>query len=174
MASGLAKYIEQKRKLSEAAKAAPAGAAAKPPVVSARVVAEGRSGIRRIFIRDFQVISDGNPAGAGFDLGPAPGELLIGAVAGCLNHGYLIQAAQLGIVIDALEVSASATIKPGQIGNGSTEPVDLDFNYTAKISSPADDAVLDDLRQRVERNSFVYNVVTRGAAISGKIERVPA
>lgn len=173
MASGLAKYIAQKRKLFDAAKGKPVVQGA-PPVISARVVAEGRSGIRRIFIRDFQVISDGGPAGAGFDLGPAPGELLIGAVAGCLNHGYLIQAAQLGLVIDKLEVAASATIKPGQIGSGSTDPVDLDFTYTAQIASDASDEVLEDLRKRVELNSFVYNVVTRGTAVSGKIERVSA
>ncbi len=167
MASGLAKYIAQKaKKLKEAA--TPAGA---PPTITARVVAEGRSGIRRIFIRDFQIISDGSPAGAGFDLGPAPGELLIASVAGCLNHGYLIQAALHGIVLDSLEVTAWATIKPGQIGTGAADPVDLDFGYKAVISSPAGDAALEDLRNRVELNSFVYNVVTRGSRISGHIER---
>lgn len=168
MASGLAKYIAQKAKKLKETAATPAGA---PATISARVVAEGRSGIRRIFIRDFQIISDGSPAGAGFDLGPAPGELLIASVAGCLNHGYLIQAARLGIVLDSLEVTAWATVKPGQIGTGSADPVDLDFSYKAVISSPAGDAVLEDLRQRVELNSFVYNVVTRGTKIAGHIER---
>ncbi|WP_079213542.1 OsmC family protein [Brucella pituitosa] len=170
MTSGLTKYIRHKRKLHDARKGQPAGTGQ----LSARVVAEGRSGIRRLFIRDFQIITDGSPAGGGFDLGPAPGELLIGAVAGCLNHGFLIQASLLDIQIDALEVVAEAVSKPGQIGTGSSEPVDLELRYTAKIQSPASDAELEDLRQRVEINSFVYNVVTRGASIAGRLERITA
>ncbi|MFT4182318.1 MAG: OsmC family protein [Rhizobium sp.] len=170
MTSGLTKYIRHKRKLHDERQGKSFGNGQ----LSARVVAEGRSGIRRIFIRDFQVISDGSPAGAGFDLGPAPGELLIGAVAACLNHGYLIQAALLDIEIDTLEVVAKATSKPGQIGTGLKEPVDLDLRYTARIASPASDEELENLRQKVELNSFVYNVVTRGASIAGRLERIEA
>ncbi|HMM62599.1 MAG TPA: OsmC family protein [Mesorhizobium sp.] len=120
------------------------------------------------------MISDGSPAGGGFDLGPAPGELLIGAVAACLNHGYLIQAALLDIELDALEVTAEAVSRPGQIGTGSKEPVDLGLRYTAKIASGASDEELENLRRQVELNSFVYNVVTRGAPIAGQVERIEA
>lgn len=167
MTSGLTKYIRHKRKLHDARGDKPVGSGS----LVARVVAEGRSGVRRIFIRNFQVISDGAPAGAGFDLGPAPGELLIGSLAACLNHGYLIQASLLDIELDSLEVTAEAAVKPGQIGSGATTPVDLGLRYTAKVTSSASDAELEALRQQVERHSFVFNVVTRGAAVSGKIER---
>ena len=170
MPTGLTKSIRHKRKLHDQRQGKPFGDGR----LSARVVAEGRSGIRRIFIRDFQVISDGSPAGGGFDLGPAPGELLIGAVAACLNHGYLIQAALLDIELDALEVTAEAVSRPGQIGTGSKEPVDLGLRYTAKIASGASDEELENLRRQVELNSFVYNVVTRGAPIAGQVERIEA
>jgi organic hydroperoxide reductase OsmC/OhrA len=167
MSSGLTKYIRHKKKRLDEQSKHPA----KPGRLEARVVAEGRSGVRRIFIRDFQIITDGKEAGGGFDLGPAPGELLLGSLAACLNHGFLIQAAQLGLDLDAVEVTIEGVIAPGTIGSGDTGPVDLGLSYTARIASSASDEELVDLQRRVELNSFVFNVVTRGSAVAGRIER---
>ncbi|RJG40608.1 OsmC family protein [Mesorhizobium sp. DCY119] len=170
MTSGLTKYIRYKRKrLDEQAKQ-PGG----PSRLEARAVAEGRAGVRRIFIREYQVISDGRQAGGGFDLGPAPGELLLGSLAACLNHGFLIQAALLDLELDAVEVEVEASIAPGVIGVASAEPVELGLAYTAKIISQASDEQLEYLRKRVELNSFVFNVVTRGSSVAGRIERTAA
>ena len=44
---------------------------------------EGHSGVRRIRIRDFRVISDSPPDFAGYSLGPPSPELLLGAISGC-------------------------------------------------------------------------------------------
>lgn len=170
MTSGLTKYIRHKRKRLEEQSRQPA----KPARLEARVVAEGRSGVRRIFIRDFQVITDGKEAGGGFDLGPAPGELLLGSLAACLNHGFLIQAAHLGLDLDAVEVRIGGVIAPGSIGSGDAGPVDLGLSYTAHIASRASDEELAELQRRVELNSFVFNVVTRGAPVAGRIERSAA
>ncbi len=66
--SNLREYLSQKRaallQRREQAKANGAG----PHTLSAKVTAEGRSGVRRIRIRDFQVISDSGPDFAGYNL----------------------------------------------------------------------------------------------------------
>jgi hypothetical protein len=68
--SSLNEYLEQKRAaLAERRK----GATDDSAIVSRsiRVKAEGRSGVRRIRIRDFQIVSDSPPDFAGYDLGRA-------------------------------------------------------------------------------------------------------
>ena len=48
--------------------------------LTAQVTAEGGSGIRRVRIRDFQIITDAKTAMAGYDLGPRAPEVLLGAL----------------------------------------------------------------------------------------------
>lgn len=64
--------------------------------LKATVRALGRSGVREIRIRDFQVISDSPPDFAGYNLGPASPELQLGVLGSCLTHITLIQAAERG------------------------------------------------------------------------------
>src|SRR5580698_1659579 len=119
--SSLNEYLEQKRgALSERRKAATDDSA----IVSrsVRVRAEGRSGVRRIRIRDFQVVSDSPPDFAGYDLGPSSPELQLGVLGSCLNHSYLIQAAALEVPLESIEIEVEATIDPraGSVGHETT------------------------------------------------------
>lgn len=59
---------------------------------SAKVKAKGRSGVREIRIRDFQIISDSPEDYAGYSLGPSSPELQLGVLGSCLAHITLIQA----------------------------------------------------------------------------------
>lgn len=67
--AGLNEYLVQKRQaLADRTARFEAGGLGVTHL-SAVVAAEGRSGIRRIRIRDFQVITDSPPDFAGYDLG---------------------------------------------------------------------------------------------------------
>ncbi len=90
-------YLEQKRDAWLAKKeAARNNPELKATPLKATVRALGRSGVREIRIRDFQVISDSPPDFAGYNLGPASPELQLGVLGSCLTHITLIQAAERG------------------------------------------------------------------------------
>src|SRR5688500_1137428 len=91
--------------------------------LTASVIAEGGSGVRRVRIRDFQIITDAGPAMAGYDLGPRAPEVLLGALGSCVSHTILIQAALQGIPIDSLVVDVSAD-------------VDRSEEHTSELQSP--------------------------------------
>ena len=73
--STLREYLVQKREALLARRARARAAGAAPHTLTARVRAEGRSGVRRIRIRDFQTLSDSPPDFAGYNFGPGSPEL---------------------------------------------------------------------------------------------------
>ena len=139
--------------------------------IKATVTAEGRSGIRRVRIREHQVISDAARVLAGYDLGPTAPELQLGALGSCLTHTFLIQAALAGIPIDALSVEVTGTVglRGGQTGPDEPPVVPRDLAYTATIDSPAAPAELDALRLAVERACPLYLLLTSPVAITGRV-----
>ena len=64
----------------------------------------GNTGVRPVKMGDYIVISDSAPGLAGHSLGPSSPEMLLGALASCLVHTYLLQATLLGIPLDNVEV----------------------------------------------------------------------
>ena len=95
--SNLAEYLFQKRKASLARKRRIENRELEPTPIKAAVFAEGRSGIRRIRIRDFQIVTDSPSDFAGYDLGSGSPELPLGVLGSCLNHSFLIPAASLEV-----------------------------------------------------------------------------
>jgi uncharacterized OsmC-like protein len=168
--SSLNEYLDQKRSaLAERRKSATDDSAIVSRSIRAK--AEGRSGVRRIRIRDFQIVSDSPPDFAGYDLGPGSPELLLAALGSCLTHTYLIQAADLGILLDSLEVEVSAPLDPraGLIGEGhSIFPEGL--TYTVHIESPASTAATARLREAVERACPVLNFLQAPRPIKGELQ----
>lgn len=147
--------------------------------IRATVTAEGRSGVRRVRIREHQVISDASRALAGYDLGPTAPELQLGALGSCLAHTFLIQAALAGIPIDAISVEVTGTVglRAGQTSPDEPPVVPQDLAYVAHIDSPATAEELDALRLAVERACPLYLLLTSPAAITGRVtspELVPA
>ncbi len=63
----------------------------------------GNTGVRPVRMGDYIVISDSAPGLAGHSLGPTAPEMLLGALASCLVHTYLLQAALLDIPLDSVE-----------------------------------------------------------------------
>ena len=110
--STLNEYLGENRHAIAARKSCIAVGDGAPMILTARVRAEGRSGIRRIRIRDFQVISDSEAGFAGYDLGPSSPELQLGVLGSCLTHTFLIQAATLGVPLDSLELEITGIIDP--------------------------------------------------------------
>ena len=137
----------------------------------AAVRAESGSGIRRIRVRDFQVISDSGPELAGYDLGPTSPELALGALGSCLTHTFLIQAALRGVPLEAVEVEVRGTIdaRAGQPGWEQVAFHPHDIRYTARISSPAAPEEIEALRAEVERVCPILNLLRRPQEIGGQV-----
>jgi uncharacterized OsmC-like protein len=170
--STLREYLGQKRAAllarREAAKANGAG----PHTLHAKVAAEGRSGVRRIRIRDFQIISDSPPDFAGYNLGPSSPELQLGVLGSCLTHIFLIQAADRQVPLDSLEVEISAQQDPraGQPGYEQIPIYPHNISYTVHITSPATDEEIAALHEAVERACPILNLLANPQQISGRIE----
>lgn len=167
----LNEYLGQKREAIDARKARVAAGESGPKTLTARVRAEGRSGVRRIRIRDFQVISDSEADFAGYDLGPSSPELQLGVLGSCLTHTFLIQAAALGVPLDSLDLEITGTIDP-RAGSPGFEAVPIyphGIRYAVTIASSAAPSEIEALRQAVERNCPILNLLRQPQAIAGEI-----
>ncbi|MGV9771478.1 OsmC family protein [Streptosporangium sp. NPDC003464] len=171
--STLREYLSHKRAALLARRAAPG---AGPVPLRAHVTAEGRSGVRRIRIRDFQIISDSGPDFAGYDLGPGSPELQAGVLGSCVTHIFLIKAAELDVPIDSLAVDVQAEYDPRAQQPDSTDiPVyPQNFRYEVQLSSPASDEELARLHAEVERVCPILNLIRNPQEISGSVTRVDA
>jgi uncharacterized OsmC-like protein len=165
--TGLRDYLDEKRAAVEAVQAKPD----EQTPISASVRVEGRSGVRRVRIRDHQVITDSGPHLAGYNLGPTAPELQLGALGSCLSHTFIIQAALRGIRLDAVEVEVSATISPraGQTGPDEEPVIPRELTYIAHVESPASPDQLAELQEAVERACPLYLLLTTPHTIRGGI-----
>jgi uncharacterized OsmC-like protein len=150
---------------------------ASPHRLKARVTAEGRSGVRRIRIRDHQVLSDSPADFAGFDLGPSSPELQLGVLGSCLTHIVLIKAAERQVPVDEVEVEVTATIDP-RAGRPDFEQVPVaphDIATLVRIVSPASPETLAALYEAVERSCPILNLLRHPQAVRTQfIARLPA
>lgn len=142
-----------------------------PRQLKARVTVEGRSGIRRIRLRDHQVIADSPPDFLGYDLGPSSPELALGALGGCLAHSWLIQAAKQGIPLDAVQVDVSAQIdqRAGEPGHEATlrEPQGLTYVVTLETTATAEELAA--LHEAVDRLCPILNLLRNRQSIQGQV-----
>src|SRR5689334_19806526 len=106
----LPEYLTRKRARVEALReqlgASQGGAT---PLRALAQVAAG-SGVRPVQMRGFTVVTDAGAALGGYELGPTAPELLLGALASCLAHSWLIVAARRDVVIETLEVEVTGSI----------------------------------------------------------------
>lgn len=139
----------------------------------AHVTAEGRSGIRRLRIREHQVISDSPYDFAGFNLGPSSPELQLGVLGTCVTHIFEIQAALLQVPLDSVEVDVRGTIDPrgGHPGHESTPIWPHDIRYEVRVASSASDAQLEELFAAVEENCPILNLLRNPQHIVGTLVR---
>jgi len=170
--SDLIDYLAQKRSAWLERRQRIAAGSLGPAALKARAIAEGRSGVRRIRIRDFQLVSDSPPDFAGYDLGPSSPELQLGVLASCLNHSYLIQAAATQTPIDSIEVEVEATIDPraGSPGHEATPVNPQNISYVVNIVSAASAEQIEDLRRRVEVSCPILNLLKNPQTLVGRVD----
>jgi len=172
--SGLPEFLNDKRQSIEARRnKLEKQAEVQPQRLSAAVRVAGRSGVREIRIRDYQVISDSPPDFAGYDLGPSSPELQLGVLGSCVSHVTLIQAAQLGIPLDRVDVEVAGHMHPlaGRPGYEDVPVYLHDISYTLRIASPASEEQLAGLHEAVERACPILNLLLKPQTISGRLER---
>lgn len=173
--STLAEYLVQKRSALVARMARADAPGYQPTRLSAHVSAEGRSGIRRIRVRDFQVLSDSPPDFAGYDLGPSSPELQLGVLGSCLTHSFLIEAARRGLTVDSVEVEVTGRIdaRAGKPGHEHVPVFPHDVTYSVHIDSSASAAELQWLHAAVERTCPILNLLRAPQTIQGRIVPIP-
>ena len=159
--SHLNEYLSEKRAAVLARSAAIEAGTAQAARLKASVRAEGRSGVRRLRIREHQVISDSPPDFAGYNLGPSSPELQLGVLGTCVTHIFLIQAAERQVPLESLEVEVTGIIDPrgGKPGHEATPIWPHDIGYTVHIDSPASRAEIDALFEAVERTCPILNLL---------------
>lgn len=142
-----------------------------PNKLSAKVRAAGRSGVREIRIRNFQVISDSPANFAGYDLGPSSPELQLGVLGSCLTHITLIQAAERGVQLESLEVEVTGEQHPlaGKPGYEHIPIYPHNIQYKLYIVSPESPETIKALHEAVERTCPLYNLLLKPQQIAGEV-----
>ena len=146
---GLQAYLRNKKlAMLAAAERLGSGEAARE-TIAAECSAGDLTGVRRVRIRDFQLISDSGSAFGGFSLGPSSPELLLGVLASCLTHTYLIGAASLGIPLDNVQVRFEAENNDAAFLGLETAdpPYPAGIRGTVRLESPAAPAALSALHE---------------------------
>ena len=130
---GLQTYLSNKAgAMAAAARGLESGDAARDTIAAECSVSD-LTGIRRMRIRDFQLVSDSGPAFGGFGLGPSSPELLLGVLASCLTHTYLIGAAQRGMSLDGVYVRFEAENNDAAFLGLETADPSYPFNIRAVV-----------------------------------------
>lgn len=170
--SGLRGYLEEKREAILRRRDPAVQREAGPVTLAANVTAEGRSGVRRIRIREFQILADTGPDFAGYNLGPGSPELQVGVLGSCLTHIFLIQAADLEIPLDSLSVDVQATqdFRSGQPGFEDVPRFPHNITYIVHVESPASPEDIARLHRAVEETCPILNLLVNPQAISGSVE----
>lgn len=168
--STLREYLIQKRTALLHGRELPADADG-PHVLRARVIAEGRSGVRRIRIREHQILSDSAPEFAGYNFGPGSPELQLGALGSCLTHMFLIHAAEKQLPLDSLEVEVSCELEPraGRKGFENVPSYPHNLKYTVHLASPSSAEDIAALHAAVEAACPVLNLLKIPQEVNGSV-----
>ena len=174
--SALNDYLMQKRVALQWVKQETAAQSYRPLPIRAHVTAEGRSGVRRIRVRDFQVLTDSPPSFAGYDLGPSSPELALGALGSCLTHSWLIQAAAHNVPADSIEVEVTGQLdsRGSLLGREDIPVHPQDLAFTVTIVSPASEDEIEALRDAVDRACPILNLLRWPQQIEGRVVHLAA
>jgi len=168
----LEQYLENKAAaMAEAAKAAGSGDGMRE-TVRAECSASDLTGVRRVKIRDFQLVSDSGPAFGGFSLGPSSPEMLLGVLASCLTHTYLIGAARQGIPLDDVRVRFEAENNDAAFLGLETADPPYPFNIRAfvRVESPAAGEVIAGLHEWAAQSCPLTRLVREPLTVTISVE----
>jgi uncharacterized OsmC-like protein len=169
--SGLSDYLVEKREVVRAQKKRTQEASYPPNRYQARVAADDRTGVRKIQIRDFKLVSDSGPASGGFDLGPTPVELLFASLGSCLVSTFLNQAAARGVPIDAVAIDVSGQTDPrANLSNYADVPnFPHAVSYVLHVTSSAPSETITDLFEAAERLCPISVLFAKSQEIHGQL-----
>lgn len=171
--TGLRDYLTDKAAAIRNLAASKPNAADWHETVSATCVADDRTGVRKLRIRDWQFIGDSGPGFGGFTLGPSSPELLCGVISTCLTHTYEIGASMMGIPLDRIEVQVTAENNDARFGGIATEDPPVPFNITATVNVAAPDATreqLAELHTYASERCPMTNLIRTGAPVTVRVE----
>ena len=166
---GLREYLIEKAAAIRGLAVAKPDAAAWRETVSATCVADDRTGVRKLRIRDWQFIGDSGPGFGGFSLGPSSPELLCGVISTCLTHTYEIGASLMGISLDRIEVRVTAENNDARFGGLETSDPATPFNLRATVTLEAPDVAgerLAELHRYASANCPLTNLIRSGAPVT--------
>jgi organic hydroperoxide reductase OsmC/OhrA len=127
-----------------------------------------RTGVRPVRIRDHRIISDSGPGLGGADLGPGAPELLAGALASCLVHTYMVQAAQAAAAVDEVEAIVECDLDFRGVldmpGGAPREPTNLRYRLAVTSDEPA--ARLRALADAVDRSCPLLNALRKPMTVT--------
>lgn len=145
-------------------------------ILTAHTHVEPHTGLRYTFLgKDgyHTALHDSAPELLGYGLAPTVEEHLLGVVTTCPTHIFEIQAAERGVLLDSLELTADANLSP-RFGKNLTAPSRYsDITYKVRIESPNSAADIDGLRQAVEDTCPLYNLVKDEQKLDGKVVHGP-
>lgn len=129
--------------------------------IKAQSKVAGITGARPTTMGDYIIISDSAAGLAGHSLGPTSPEMLLGALASCLVHTYLIQATLQQIPLDDVHIEISGTLDyKGVVGMAVEQiPAIRDIQYQAQVASPALAEAIVQLHSAVEASCPVLNTI---------------
>jgi uncharacterized OsmC-like protein len=130
---GLRSYLKQKAEAMREAGARRNRGEDWLETVEATCVSSDVTGVRRLRIRDWQLIGDSGPDFGGYGLGPSSPELLCGVLSTCLTHVYEIGAATMDIPLDRIEVRVSAKNNDARFVGVETDHPALPWDITARV-----------------------------------------
>ncbi len=168
LGTGLETYLTNKRiAMATAASSYSAGDDARE-TISAECSTGDLTGARHIRIRDFELISDSGQAFGGFSMGPSSPELLLGVLASCLNHTYLIGAALMAVSLDSVHVRFEAENNDaGFLGLDTDDPSYPDnIRARVKVQSRAPEPDLEKLHAYVAQSCPLTRLVREPLSVS--------
>src|SRR6185436_16832512 len=119
-----------------------------------------------------QFVSDTGPGFGGKNLGPSSPELLLGVLASCLTHTYLIGAASKGLQLDSVRVRMEADNNDaGFLGLMTADP-SYPFNIRAYVhlESPENDGQLSALHEYAATTCPLTGLIREPATVTILIE----
>ena len=140
--------------------------------IAAECSASDLTGVRRVRMRDFQLGSDSGPAFCGFGLGASSPELLLGVLASCLTHTYLIGAALRGVPLNDVHVRFEAENNDAAFLGLETADPPYPFNIraTVRLESSASEEALAGLHDYAANSCPLTRPVREALPVSISIE----
>lgn len=169
--SALDYYLERKSAVLEQRRADFTAVPEKATVrIKAKAWVAGNTGARPVKMGETLFITDSASALAGNALGPTAPEVLLGALASCLVHTYLIQSVLMNIPIDGVEIEVHGAVPMGGVVGLPYDrlPQMEEISYTANVLTSVSADELERMHQAVEETCPVLNTVRYPTPVTRK------